>query len=244
MKFAISKVCCATFIISCNQGQFVSNASAQNGLPRPDYAAKVIDLPEQTQKRFMQSVDGFLRDQKIDPNRSANSLGWDCLAANALLDAGETRARDKVQSIARRMATIVIRSGANGSPIGWAATIQDKRCDNGGYDAFQDGTCNPKDTTYGIETGLGIACLAKASIALGNASLLNMHQAFVIGKDICCQNHYVLDVSTMQLAITRTIRANIKNMNVFMALGAATLGGARTIKSHKNRKASHAIGIS
>ncbi|MDD5177487.1 MAG: hypothetical protein PHQ05_13805 [Sterolibacterium sp.] len=202
-------------------------AYAQSNLPY-QVDLNIADLPEDASKIIERSVEGLLRRKKVDTNRSANDLGWDCLAANALLEAGDLRAKDKVQSIAKQMTKIVARSKSNDSPTGWVADIQDKRCEHGEYDAFGDGTCNSRETTYAFQTGLGIACLAKSSIALHDRSLLVVAKSVItrwqgfMMQNIPCRGCVYYATSDNVNDKDRYVR----NMNVFMAFAAASIGVA------------------
>jgi len=224
MKFISLRWCSAILIFICIAG----TAYAQGLPPLQRDARGLSDLTDEPRHKALQSIDAFFRDRKPIPDRSANDLGWDCLAATALLDQGNDGVSANVQSIADQLAANVILSKKDSKPIGWGASIQDQRCPEGGYDAFGDGTCNSKDTTYAFQTGLGIACLAKASVALNDPKLLGIAknvldhwQTYILSKALCDGCIYFAP-SDNQNDNGRYVR----NMNVFMALGAATLGQA------------------
>ena len=98
-------------------------------------------------------------------SRSANDLAWDCLGVASALNEGVEVAGPRLKGIADEMAGRVVKD-RQGQPKGWAASIQDSHCPGGGYDAFNDGTCNDASTVYAFQSGLGMACLAIASEAL------------------------------------------------------------------------------
>lgn len=185
------------------------------------------DLSGAAQERVGASIDAMLKSKSVAKDRSANDLGWDCLAATELAAAGEPRAAARLRVIVTKLQGDMIKS-AHGKPLGWTASTVDKRCPGGGYDAFQDRSCNPPDTAYAFQSGLGIACLARASKPLGDPALLatarqvlGSWQAFLLAKTPCPDCLYFQTSSSANDA-----GRYVRNMNVFMAFGAASLGAA------------------
>jgi hypothetical protein len=214
--------CCSALLLSL----FVAPSLAQDRSPQPREVRGLGEFRVEPRTKMTQSTDVFFRDLKVNPDRSANDLGWDCLAATALLKQGNDGVRKYVVSIANQMKNAVVRSPSTSKPIGWPASIDDKRCPNGGYDAFGDNTCNAPDTTYASQTGLGIACLAKASTALHEPALMEIAkhvfshwQSQTLQKNVC-NNCIYFATSDNANDDDRYVR----NMNVFMAYAAAVLG--------------------
>ncbi len=185
------------------------------------------DLPGAAQERVGASIDAMLASKSVAKDRSANDLGWDCLAATELAARGDPRAVARLRLVVSELQSDLIKS-AQGKPLGWTATIVDKRCPAGGYDAFQDRSCNPPDTVYAFQSGLGIACLARASKPLGDPALLGTArqvlaawQSFLLPQPLCRDCLYFQTSSSLNDA-----GRFVRNMNVFMAFGAASLGAA------------------
>lgn len=200
--------------------------AAQPALAQP-IAAMFADLPAGAQERVGASVDAMLKSKSVAKDRSANELGWDCLAATELAAAGDARAAARLRIIVDKLQGDLVKS-AQGKPLGWTATIVDKHCPGGGYDAFQDRSCNPPDTTYAFQTGLGIACFARASKPLGDPALLATArqvlaawQSFLLPQSLCRDCLYFQTSSSPNDA-----GRYVRNMNVFMAFGAASVGAA------------------
>src|SRR5262249_8587263 len=59
-----------------------------------------------------------------------------------------------------------------GAGWGLPLTYEDATCGDvpGQWDAFQDGTCNPKGTVYAYQTGISNMCLVLATAATGDPS--------------------------------------------------------------------------
>jgi hypothetical protein len=221
MKTTWFRYCSALLIFLCVAPSFAQDRSAPSREVRG-----LAELREEPRTKMMQSTDVFFRDLKVNPDRSANDLGWDCLAATALLKQGNEGVRKNVVSIADQMKNAVVRSASTSKPIGWPASIDDKRCPNGGYDAFGDNTCNTPETTYAFQSGLGIACLAKASTALRDPALLQIAkdvfshwQSQTLQKNLCDKCIYFATSDS-----ANDDERYVRNMNVFMAYAAAVLG--------------------
>lgn len=196
----------------------------QPALAQPE-APALADLTAGGQDRVVASIDAMLKSKSVKKDRSKNNLGWDCLAVTELAASGDPRAVARLRVIVAELKADMIKS-AQGKPLGWTASIVDKRCPRGGYDAFQDRTCNPPDTVYAFQSGLGIACLARASKPLGDPALLATArqvlaawQSFVLPKSLCRDCLYFQTSGSANDA-----GRYVRNMNVFMAFGAANLG--------------------
>ncbi|MER2515706.1 MAG: hypothetical protein ABTR92_04740 [Candidatus Accumulibacter phosphatis] len=200
-------------------------AEEPSAKPEDFRPAAVSDLPGVAQSKVVAFIKGFLNSTRSMANRDAGDLGWDCLAAAALLEAGDKRAGAKLRATAQLLADTAVRS--KGVIKGWR--YQGKSpdsCPHGGLDAFGDGTCNTPNTVYSFQTGLGIACLATAGDFLGNKEFLTMAgqvlsfwQQYTLAAVPCTGCAYYL-YSDHSNDSGRYVR----NINVFMAYGAAVLG--------------------
>lgn len=117
---------------------------------------------ERSPPRFVQ-VPGL--DAAPEPN---NSLWFaqDCLGSMALYRSGSQLALARAQADADQL--LALRSadsmGRRGWPYVQALTAAAKKCGiPGALDAFGDGTCNPPETPYMIDTGYAVACLAQVA---------------------------------------------------------------------------------
>lgn len=185
------------------------------------------DLPAAAQQMIATSLDKSLGSTGLKSDTSASVLGWDCLAAVALAERGDERGKQRARIIADQLMRDIVKS-AEGKPLGWTADIKDKRCPQGGYDAFGDGSCNPPSTVYAFQTGLGVACLASASKLLDDRALLDVARTifaawrpYLMPATPCPECAYFA-MSNSPNDAGRYVR----NMNVFMALGGASLAAA------------------
>ncbi|HRD87080.1 MAG TPA: hypothetical protein PK752_02295 [Accumulibacter sp.] len=189
--------------------------------------AAVSDLPGVAQSKVAASIKGVVSSPRAMASRDAADLGWDCLAAAAVLEAGSKPTGAKLLAIAQLLTDKVVRS--KGAIKGWAYEGKSPdSCPNGGLDAFGDGTCNTADTVYSFQTGLGIACLARAGALLGNkefltvaGQILSYWQQYTLAAVPCTGCVYYLYSDS-----SNDSGRYVRNVNVFMAYGAAVLGAA------------------
>jgi len=90
----------------------------------------------------------------------------DCLGAMAQYRAGERMAQARAVADADKLLSLRTQdsSGRSGWPYVQALTPAAQKCGvAGSLDAFGDGTCNPSDTPYMIQTGYAVACLAQVA---------------------------------------------------------------------------------
>lgn len=90
----------------------------------------------------------------------------DCLGAMALYRAGERMALARAVADADRLLSLRAQdsTGRSGWPYVQALTPAAQKCGvAGSLDAFGDGTCNPSETPYMIQTGYAVACLAQVA---------------------------------------------------------------------------------
>lgn len=216
--------------LACAAPVSIAAAEAPKESPRDGHAGLVsvtADLPADIQAKVQASVLGFLSSRAVIETRDAGDLGWDCLAASALADAGVADAGKKLVAIADRLVAAAIpgRQGIAGwAYLGGSAN----RCPDGGLDAFGDGTCNLRTTTYSFQTGLGIACLANAGRTSGRSDLLakaqealNYWSGFAVRATPCADC-----ISFLYSDHPNDRGRFVRNVNIFMGYGAAVLGTA------------------
>ena len=209
---------------------------------RENRGEQLRGLSSESEAKIETSIPGFLANKKINPDRSANDLGWDCLAAGALVEAGNAGAADKLTVVAEQMLQQAVRSRKGDKPIGWSSSIAGRpacvRAERGGDgngrgqgrddDRGGIGSCDGTDITYAFQTGLGIACLSRASTLLNRPDFLEAAQsAFAYWdrqrlKAPPCKD--CIFYATSDSAADS--RLYVRNMNVFMAFGAASLAQA------------------
>jgi hypothetical protein len=202
-------------------------AWGQQGGESPTTGANLpwADLDSQRRGKVEAEVARFLAPSKVD-DRSANNLGWDCLAAVGLARAGRSGAGARLEAIAKALVAQAVIDPATKRARGWRATLTSARCTNGGYDAFGDGTCNAPDTTYAFQTGLAIACLAQASDVArrpewrtpAGEAMDHWRERRLPGS--VCDGCVTFAASDSAHDAGRYVR----NMNLFMAFGAAQSG--------------------
>jgi len=190
------------------------------------------DLPAAQRQMIAGSLDKSLGSTGVRAGRSANELGWDCLAAVALAKQGDARGKTRARIIADQLMRDVVTS-SDGKPLGWTATINDKRCPQGGYDAFGDGSCNPPNTVYAFQTGLATACLASASKLLDDPALLSTAKAvFAAWRPYLIPATPCPDCAYFAMSNDRNDAGRyVRNMSLFMALAGASLGAAGDVQA-------------
>lgn len=212
----------AMFWVNCTLAADETPAKAEDF-----HLTAISDLPGPSQSKVMASVKGVVNNARSMENRDAGDLGWDCLAVAALLEAGDKQAATKLRATAQLLADTAV--GSKDAIKGWRYEGKSRdSCPNGGLDAFGDGTCNAPDTVYSFQTGLGIACLAKAGALLGNKGFLTMAgqalsywQQYTLAAVPCTGCAYYLYSDD-----PNDSGRYVRNVNVFMAYGAAVLGAA------------------
>lgn len=193
--------------------------------------------PEQTAK-FANSAKAFLRaEAKID--RSSNDLGWDCQASARFVELGYDGAKERLAGIADRLLADAVHSKRDGRTIGWAASgATDAVCvaPSGKATQLAQASCEGSRTIYAFQSGLGIACLAKAGALLQRKDLIvaateamNHWNRLRMPKVPCpdCVHFATSDSGNDDMRY-------IRNMNLFIAFGAAELGGATGSDEWKN----------
>jgi hypothetical protein len=192
--------------------------------------AAVSDLSAEGQARVTGSVKSFLR-ARPDDDRSAGSLGWDCQAALVLAELKVEGARERLAGIAESMAAAGARSRAGGKTVGWGAPeeVAKGACVPSKGAAGDPAQCAAGDTTvFGFQSGLGIACLAAAGAVLQRPALTDAARDAMRYWDqhrkakAPCKDCTYFAMSDSARDSERWVR----NMNLFIALGASELGRA------------------
>jgi hypothetical protein len=210
-------------------------------------AAPVRGMSTDLQRSVDASAQRFLNAKKASATRSSNDLGWDCQAAAALAERGTPGALDKLSGIADQMLRSAVLSPKTGKAIGWTSSIAHPQCLAGaqagdGDDAADSGEeknsrrgdgktagrCGGGQTTYAFQTGLGIACLARASTLLKRPELADAAKsAFAYWDQQRLPNPPCKDCIYYATSDSDSDSTSyIRNMNVFMAFGAASLAQA------------------
>jgi hypothetical protein len=102
------------------------------------------------------------------PQDDSLAVAYDCLAALALSRTAGNDAIKRAESSAQQLLVLMSTDdqGRQGWPYAQRLTEKASKChEPGSIDAFGDGTCNPRQTAYMLQTGYATACLAQLSIA-------------------------------------------------------------------------------
>jgi len=189
-------------------------------------ADAIADLPQADQAKVAETARAFIRG-KPAADRSANDLGWDCQAAAALARLGVEGARERLAGIGEALAALVVRSRRDGRAIGWPQAGEQKACVPAQPGANAAANCEGQVTIYAFQSGLGIACLADAGSLLGKPEWTSMASDAMAYWDRLrmlkapCPDCIFFATSDSASDAQRYIR----NMNLFIAFGAAELGG-------------------
>lgn len=204
--------------------------------PAPASLAAIADLSPQARRVVDASIDTYVKRGDPAPTRDAGDLGWDCLAAIALVEAGDERATAPLRAIAKRLSQKVVQRGS--ALAGWRYEgTSTASCPDGGLRTFANATCNAPDTVYSFQTGLGVACLAKAGALLGDRELIatasrimDYWQRFTLPETPCKDCAYYLYSDN-----PNDRGRYVRNVNLFMGFGAAALGSATGDKAQTRR---------
>ncbi len=192
-------------------------------------AETIADLPPAAQAKVQASVRAFVA-TRPDPDRSANNLGWDCLAAARLVELGVAGSRERLDAVAGELLADAVRRRGADQPIGWS-TIAERQT---ACVPARAGTrparpaCEGDATVYAFQSGLGVACLARAGALLPRAAYLEAGRGVMAywlrlqQPDAPCKDCIFFAASDSAADGERYIR----NMNLFVAFGAAELGRA------------------
>jgi len=173
-----------------------------------------------------------------DPNPLA--FADDCLASIARYGQGAEgllrRARADGDELVR-LATLDANK-RNGWPFNQRATEASKKCGQpGSLDAFSDGTCNPPETPYMLQTGYAVACLAQLYITTGEAKYVQaarkaLSDSWNLGVSASgCRDCFYYWYSYHPNDLNRYVR----NTNVAMGLGIAWMYAATGDPAYRDR---------
>lgn len=120
------------------------------------------DLPPEAQKHVQDMVKSLSRPRTPAPDRPANSLAEECLAAAEIYAHGE----HSVEKTMRGAADDLLASALDGGKKpAWGRRPEDNaasHCTNGGYKDNGD-SCDPPDTAYIFQSGEAGACIARVA---------------------------------------------------------------------------------
>ena len=148
----------------------------------------------------------------------------DCIGAMALFRSGERIARERAIADADRLLSLKVLDleGRAGWPYVQALTPAAQKCgEAGSLDAFGDGTCNPPETPYMIQTGYAVACLAQVAMMTGDkkyleAATVSINNSWLIGfENATCPGSYDYFYSYHHNDAGRFVR----NTNAIMGVG-------------------------
>lgn len=195
-------------------------------------SAGMEGLSDGAVQKVQRSAAGFLR-AKVNPDRSANDLGWDCQAAARLTELGLDGAKDRLAGIADELSRDVVRSARTGKAIGWGSSGEQKGAcvsSRGRNRSNIDTDCDGGERRlYAFQSGLGMACLARAGALLQRpeyiataGDVMNYWDRLRL-KKAPCPDCIFFPASDSADDDERYVR----NMNLFIAFGASQLAAAR-----------------
>lgn len=105
------------------------------------------------------------------------ALSYNCLSAIASLRLGDVEGFARARTYAQKLVSSLVQDDAGLS--GWTyvqrLTSKASKCGQAGsIDAFGDGTCNPTNTPYMLQTGYAIGCLSQMSVVTQNDDYLRL----------------------------------------------------------------------
>jgi len=187
----------------------------------------ISDLSTTAQEKVKLSVQGYLK-LDVKPERSSNDLGWDCLAAASLIKHGVESAKGRISKIADRLLSDAVRDSHSGKIIGWTAKSPElSTCEIAdAASTSKKPNCKGPKATFAFQTGLGIACLSLAGEAINQTNYIKAasdamdYWKSLIQPIVPCEQCIYFSTSDSAKHDERYVR----NMNLFMAYGAAELG--------------------
>lgn len=203
----------------------------------------LLDLSPSAKIKLQTSIQSFLK-LDVKPDRSANDLGWDCLAAISLIDRGVVGAQRRLSDISVRLLSNAVRDSNTKKILGWsAASPEMSTCQVSDASAVSTKpNCEGNKTTFAFQTGLGIACLSRAGEILKQTEYIEASRdAMSYWKRLiqpirpCPQCIYFATSDS-----AKHDERYIRNMNLFMSYGAAELGsilGSFELKELSKRSA-------
>ncbi|MBL8394665.1 MAG: hypothetical protein JNK99_07945 [Candidatus Accumulibacter sp.] len=167
------------------------------------------------------------------PTKDADALAvaYDCLASLARYSRGSKALLGRAKADGDELLSMATVDGnkRTGWPYIQRTTEESKKCGQAGaLDAFGDGTCNPPETPYMLQTGYAVACLAQLNIATGDVRYLQvarkaLSDSWSLGSAVTgCQDCFYYWYSYHANDLNRFVR----NPNVAMGLGLAWMFAA------------------
>lgn len=208
---------------------YATGQSPAKSLPE-NQRISVEGLSPEAAHKVRVSATSFLK-TPVKADRSANDLGWDCMAADQLAQAGMAGARERLAGIADELLRDVVRSNRTGKALGWASSGGHGGicAPSRGTDGNVNATCEGGSRTlFSFQSGLGLACLATAGASLHRQDyidaakqVMGYWERLLLKKAPCpgCAYFATSDSSSDEVRYVR-------NMNLFMAFGASRLAAA------------------
>ncbi|MBF9234989.1 hypothetical protein [Microvirga alba] len=184
------------------------------------------NLSPSAQESVKKSIDGQLAAADKAEGRPSNALATDCLFAAEMVKQGDKRFTPYLQ--ARVDALLKLAAQDENGSLTWSRRKQDndpKRCSNGGFDAFGDGTCDAPGTPYAFQSGLALACLGRAADVLKKPDLLRLGSG---GVSYWSKHAAILPACGNCVYFWSSGNANdsirfIRNTNIYLSLGTAAV---------------------
>jgi hypothetical protein len=203
----------------------------------------ITDLPAFARDKINTSISAFVKG-KSRADRSANNLGWDCQTAVRLVELGVDGARERLSDIADKLQNDATRSTRSGKAIGWSWVAErTAACVPAMAGKLAtSGRCEGSATVYAFQSGLGLACMARAGTLLQRPDFIQTAKEVLAYWDNLrqpeagCVECVFFSTSDSAGDEARYIR----NMNLFMAWGASEVGRA-TDDDHARNLAKRAM---
>lgn len=188
----------------------------------------------------LQVSPSFAESSSVQANANPLAIAQDCLGAMARYRGGEVRALAEATADAERLLFLYTKdgSGLRGWPYAQELTLAAQKCGvAGSIDAFSDGTCNPPETPYMIQTGYSVTCLAQVAAVTKSKKYLELAVAAIEDSwglgvtDVTCDGSYDYWYSYSANDRGRFVR----NTNAIMGIGLLSLYGATSNARYRQR---------
>ncbi len=188
----------------------------------------------------LETYSGRFLESKTSLRKDPLSFAYDGLASLSLHKMGIAGAIPRAVADAQQL-SILMSSDSNkhsGWPYTQEQTEKNTKCGQpGSIDPFGDGTCNPPETPYMIQTGYAVAFLAQLHIATGDVKYLNLARKAIsdswnLGTALPgCKDCFYYWYSYHPNDKDRYVR----NTNLIMGLGVAWLYAATGETAYRDR---------
>lgn len=168
------------------------------------------------------------------------AVAYDCLASIARYSRGAEELLGRARSDGDELLRLrsVDAEGRTGWPYSQEATEKSKKCGQAGsLDAFSDGTCNPPETPYMLQTGYAVTCLAQLAIITADnryrqAAAKALSDSWNLGAaPASCKDCFFYWYSYHPNDVNRYVR----NTNLAMSLGVAWMFAATGEIAYRDR---------